>query len=133
MIYSEKWCCCSGMRVFKTMPLHNCIFILPILICDFCFLTLLWFESTTWISNHKRNWMDMKISHECILHNKKRKNTFEKLEKLTRVFIFIILFERSPMIQSFSEWVLCLLASVRLWSFLFWIKLIMQWNSKIWV
>ena len=45
MIYSEKWSCCSGMRVFKTMHLHNCIFILPILMCDFCLLALLWFES----------------------------------------------------------------------------------------
>ena len=45
-----------------------------------------WFESTTWNSNHKWNQIDMKISHECILHNKKRKDTFERLEKLTPVF-----------------------------------------------
>ena len=82
MIYSEKWCCCSGMRVFKTMHLHNCIFILPILMCDFCLMTLLWFETTTWNSNHKWNHM----SSYFLLHSKKRKDTFERLEKLTPVF-----------------------------------------------
>ena len=70
MIYSEKWCCCSGMH------LHNCIFTLPILMCDFCLPTLLWFESTTWNSNHKRNWIEWTWKYHMSAYYKKWKEKY---------------------------------------------------------